>query len=185
MSYNQPPPPGGYGAPQPGAYGAPQPRPAELMDRFLARLIDGILLAIVNVVIVGLLLVGIFVGSGASDTTVWIGSAISTIIGLVISFGYYAYFETTSGQTLGKLAMKLKVVGPAGAPVTLEQSLKRNFFYLFALFGLVPIAAISWLGTLVQLGVYIYIAVTISKDKQLRQGFHDKLANETYVMKLG
>lgn len=183
MSYNQPPPPGGYGAPQPGAYGAPQPRPAELMDRFVARLIDGILLAIVNIVIVGLLLVGLFVGSGASDGTVFIGNVVSTVLGVAISLGYYAFFETTSGQTLGKKVMKLKVVGPAGAPVTLEQSLKRNAFYALNLIGIIPV--IGFLGGLLVFAAYIFIAVTINQDKQLRQGFHDKFANETYVMKLG
>lgn len=183
MSYNQPPPPGGYGAPQPGAYGAPQPRPAELLDRFVARLIDGILLAIVNIVIVGILVVGLFVGSGASDTAVYVGSVISTVVGVAISLGYFAFFETTSGQTLGKKVMKLKVVGPAGAPVTLEQSLKRNAFYALNLIGVIPVIGI--LGSIAVLAAYIGIAVTISQDKQLRQGFHDKFANETYVMKLG
>ncbi|MDQ1104053.1 putative RDD family membrane protein YckC [Nocardioides zeae] len=182
MSYNQPPPPGGYGAPQPGAYGAPQPRPAELMDRFLARLIDGILLTIVSFVI-GLVLAAILIGSGGEAN--YAVTAIGAILGLAISLGYYVFFETTSGQTLGKKAMKLKVVGPAGAPVTPAQSVKRNFFYLFGLLALVPLGIFNVLSTLLQLGVYIFIAVTISQDKQLRQGFHDKLANETYVMKLG
>ncbi|HEY1134710.1 MAG TPA: RDD family protein [Nocardioides sp.] len=183
MSYNQPPPPGGFGSPQPGAYGAPQPRPAELLDRFVARLIDGILLAVVNFVIIGILVVGLFVSSGTSDTVEWIVGAIGTIVGVAISVGYYAFFETTSGQTLGKMAMKLKVVGPAGAPVTLEQSIKRNAFYLIGLLGVVPIVGLF--SGLVQFAAYIFIAVTISQDKQLRQGFHDKFANETYVMKLG
>lgn len=182
MSYNQPPPPGGYGAPQPGAYGAPQPRPAELMDRFLARLIDGILLGVVSFVI-GIVLAIILVGSGGEAT--YAVTAIGAILGLIISLGYYVFFETTSGQTLGKMAMKLKVVGPAGAPVTVEQSVKRNFFYLFGLLALVPLPGLSLLGNLAQVAIYIVIAVTISKDTQLRQGFHDKLANETYVMKLG
>lgn len=79
--------------------------------------------------------------------------------------------------------MKLKVVGPAGAPVTLEQSLKRNAFYALNLIGIIPV--IGFLGGLLVFAAYIFIAVTINQDKQLRQGFHDKFANETYVMKLG
>lgn len=183
MSYNQPPPPGGYGAPQPGAYGAPQPRPAELMDRFVGRLIDWLVLFVVQLVLSGVLGV-ILLGTDPGSAARWIVSAISILVGLAISLGYYVFFETTSGQTLGKKAMKLKVVGPAGAPVTVQQSVKRNFFYLFALLGLIPILG-TVVGGLAQIAAMIAIAVTISQDKQLRQGFHDKLANETYVMKLG
>lgn len=182
MSFQQP-PPGGYGAPAPGPYGAPAPQPAGLADRFVARLIDGILLAVVNFVIIGIVVVGAIVGSGANDGVVFVAGAISTIVSLAISLGYYAYFETTSGQTLGKMVMKLKVVGPGGGPVTLEQSLKRNSFYALSLIGIIPV--IGFLGGLAQLAAAIYIAVTINQDTALRQGWHDKFAGETYVSKIG
>lgn len=183
MSYQQP-PPGGYGAPDPSMYGAPGPRPGELADRFVARLIDSILLAFVNLILVGTLVVGAVVSSGTSDVVAWVVGAIATVAGLAISLGYYVYFETTSGQTLGKMIMKLKVVGPGGGPVSVEQSLKRNSFYALQLLGVIPVLG-GFLAGIGSLAAMIYIAVTINNDTALRQGWHDKFAEETYVSKIG
>lgn len=179
MSENFPPPP-----PPSEPTGPVVPRPAELLDRFLARLIDGILLAFVQFVIIGGVLVGAIVASGASDLVVWVGGAIATLVSLAVTLAYYVYFETSSGQTLGKLALKLKVTGPGGAKVTTEQSLRRNGFYFLNLIGLVPIIG-GLIGGLATLAAVIYIAVTINGDVPLRQGWHDKFAGETYVTKVG
>lgn len=186
-----PPPPGGQQPPPPGPYGQPYPpqqqglpRPAELLDRFLARLIDGVLLGIVYFILS--LIVAAIVVSGFRST----GEAI--VFGLVLSIlftattlGYYGFLETSQGQTVGKMVMKLKVFGPDGTSTpTMEQSLKRNFFYALSLLGIIPFVG-SLLGSIAQLAAVIYIAVTINNDTVNRQGFHDGFAGGTRVMKVG
>lgn len=78
--------------------------------RFLAALIDGLLLGIVNG------LVGRSV-SGAS----------SYIIGLAISLGYFTYFEGSgSGQTIGKRAASIRVVDiDGGGPIGHNRAIVR------------------------------------------------------------
>jgi len=179
------PPPPGHGYQPAGSYGTPQPRPAELFERFVARFIDGLLVGIVSGFVFGGLIAGIFITSGTSGAVEFVVRAILTVLGLAVSLGYYAYFETTSGQTLGKMVMKLKVVGPSGQKVTLDQSLRRNAFYALSLLAIVPLPGFGFLANLAVLAAWIFIAVTINNDKPLHQGWHDKFAQETYVMKLG
>lgn len=179
------PPPPGYGSQPAGSYGTPSPKPAELGERFVARFIDGILVALVSGLVFGVLIAGIFIGAGTNDGVVFVVNVITTLLGLAVSLGYYAYFETTTGQTFGKMIMKLKVVGPSGQKVTLEQSLRRNAFYALTLVAIVPLPGFGFLANLAMLAAWIFIAVSINNDKPLRQGWHDKFANETYVMKIG
>ena len=52
------------------------------------------------------------------------------MITTLISLGYYAYFESNRGATIGKQLMKLKVVGPDGVSnPTMEQAVRRNIFH--------------------------------------------------------
>jgi len=179
------PPPPGHGYQPTGSYGTPQPKPAELGERFVARFIDGLLVGIVSAIVFGGLIAGILIDSGTSGAVEFVVRAVLTVLGLAVSLAYYAYFETTTGQTLGKMVMKLKVVGPSGQKVTLEQSLRRNAFYALTLLAIVPLPGFNFLANLAVLAAWIFIAVTINNDTPLRQGWHDKFAHETYVMKLG
>ncbi|MDP3891288.1 RDD family protein [Nocardioides sp.] len=168
--------------PTPG-YGTPTPpggvRPGELLDRFLARLIDGVILAIAYV------LVGVVVGVAISSVTGWfISNLISTVLTVAIGLGYFAFLESSQGQTVGKMAMKLRVMGPDGGLPTLEQSLRRNVFMAFNLAGIVPIIG-SVIGGLATLAAVIMIAVGISNDTVRRQAWHDQFAGGTYVVKEG
>lgn len=181
MSYQQP--PGGYGVPAPGPYGAPAPQPAQLADRFLARLIDGLVVGIpagiVSVIVGGL--VRLLLPGFIDD---YVAGVVGAALVAAAYIGYNYYFETSSGQTLGKSVMKLRVVGPGGGPVTAQQSVRRNGFYGAYLLAVVPFLG-SVLGGLALIGLMVYIAVTINNDTALRQGWHDKLAHETYVSKIG
>lgn len=66
-------------------------------ERFVAYLIDFIILGIVGVII-----------------NVIFAPAVVIILDLVVGIGYDAYFWTTTGQTPGKMAMGLKVVRADG-----------------------------------------------------------------------
>ena len=113
--------------------------------RLLAFLIDVI---IINVV-------GFVVG-----TIPFIG----TFLGFFVGAAYFTYFFGTTGQTLGKRALNLKVVSTDGSPMTYEKGFLRYIGYIISS---IPVG----LG-------YLWIIW----DKN-RQGFHDKLA-KTYVIRL-
>lgn len=146
--------------------------------RLGARIIDGILLGIVNFFIAAILLFGFIFsdldggGSAFMSFGFSIGSFVASLVGLAITLGYYVFLETSRGATVGKMLLNLEVRNQAGAFPTPEQSLKRNAF--FAL-NLVP-----FLGGLLQLAAVIYIAVTISQSPQNR-GWHDEFADTVVI----
>jgi uncharacterized RDD family membrane protein YckC len=163
--------------PAPAASGAG--RPADLGPRFLARLIDHILLGIVtSVIIVPLLIASAFSGVGTGNSFGFgfdfgVGSLIASIVTAIITIGYFALMESNMGQTVGKMALSLRTEGPAGGKPTLEQALKRNSWYALAI--------IPFIGGLAQLALTIYIAVTISQSVS-RIGWHDTFAGGTRVV---
>lgn len=170
-----PPPPSAYaGAPAAGAVSGVG-APGSLLDRFLARFIDGIIVGIVSVII------NVVLGV-VSDSWI-VTNAISAVVTAVLYVGYFAYFESSRGQTIGKQIMKLKVEGPAGGNPTMEQAVRRNIWLGFGIAGVVPIVG-ALLGALAELAAVIMIAVGINSDPQ-RQHWFDKFAGGTRVTKIG
>jgi uncharacterized RDD family membrane protein YckC len=178
---------------QPGYAGGPTAQsgqPAGLLERFLARLIDSVLLAIVNVVVVTFIVVGTVMGTDAGAMAGFGGGdggyaagAVSSLLTTALALGYFTYLEATRGQTAGKMLMKLHTRGPDGKNPTMEQALKRNAFLAIGVLGVIP-----FLGTvagLLSLAAVIAIAVTISNNTETRQGWHDNFAGGTRVVKLG
>jgi uncharacterized RDD family membrane protein YckC len=193
-----PPPPGGYGAPggtQPGGYeaapppppyAAAGPRPGELLDRFLARLIDLVILVIVNLVIlvpVMIALLGINGAGGFGMGGSFAAGALTAVLSTVIYLGYFSLMESMKGQTVGKMLMKLHVEGANGGKPTLEEAVKRNIWMALPLLGIIPI-----LGGLVagigQIVAVILIAVGINNDPVARRPWTDNFAG-TRVIKEG
>jgi uncharacterized RDD family membrane protein YckC len=159
-------------------------RPGELLDRFLARLIDGLIIGvaygILSSIFRGIFLEGIFYSTG-EWLLYW---TVLTLIWVPLALGYFAFMDSTRGQTLGKMALKLQVFGPNGGHPTVEQSIRRNIIYAFQLVAIIPLlgSLVAGIGALV--GV-IMIAVNINSDTVRRQGWHDKFAGGTYVLKVG
>lgn len=165
----------GYGTtPPPGGV-----RPGELLDRFLARLIDGVLLAVVYGIIGVFLISGVFL----TNTSGSVAAAITTVVLAALQLGYFTLMESSQGQTVGKMVLKLKVVGPDGQNPTLEQALRRNSWLALSLLGIVPIIG-SLVGGLAQLAAVIMIAVGINNDTVNRQAWHDQFAGGTRVLKM-
>ncbi len=99
----------------PGSY----PRMASFSDRFVSWIIDSLLLMVAGIIVTLVLspmyLIGMISSMGSDSSlgaTAYNGSMslLSYAISIGIFFGYYGYFYTTKGQTLGKMAMKIKVV---------------------------------------------------------------------------
>ena len=159
-------------------------RPGELLDRFLARLIDGLVLGVVygilSSILSNLFLQGILYSRG-EWLLYW---AVLTLIWVPIALGYFAFMDSSRGQTLGKMALKLQVFGPNGGHPTVEQSIRRNIIYAAQLIAIIPILGSLVAGLAALVGV-IMIAVNINTDTVRRQGWHDKFAGGTYVLKVG
>jgi uncharacterized RDD family membrane protein YckC len=195
-SYSTPPPPpeGGYQAPAGGYQQAPPPMqapsgiglPADLLMRFLARLIDYIVIGIANFIVVTIVVVGAIMGSSAGGFGMggsFAAGAVYAILSAGIYLGYFALLESRNGQTLGKMLLKLQTQGPNGETPTMEQAIKRNAFTAIGIVGVVPIIGgiVGGLGSLI---AGIMIAVTIS-NSPTKQGWHDMFAGGTKVIKIG
>ena len=152
--------PGQFG--EQGAYPPAGGEPGGLLLRWLARVIDGILVAIVSWTLIfvtdstsSFLVTGLFTGG--------------------LSFLYFVAFEVSIGSTPGKKLLGLSVRGPGGAPKpTPGQSAIRNSWTLL------PI--IPFVGGLLGVVAIIVIAVTIS-GSPTKQGKHDELAGGTQVLR--
>ncbi|MCK0093638.1 RDD family protein [Rhodococcus sp. HNM0563] len=158
----------GFPSPTPG-FGPSQP--GELLPRLGARIIDGLIVGIP----MGILTALVTFGSGSG----FMAFVMSVLTGAV-AFGYWTYLESTQGATFGKKLLGLSVVGPSGGHPTLEEAARRNAFV--ALQALTGIPFLGWLASLASLAAYIGIAVTIEQDGT-KQGFHDKFAGGTRVVK--
>jgi uncharacterized RDD family membrane protein YckC len=151
-------------------------QPGSLIDRFVARFIDGVIVGVAGAILNAVL---------AFVSNSWlITGFISAVATAALYLGYFAYLESSRGQTIGKQVMKLKVFGPDHVSnPTLEQAVRRNIFTAFGAAGVVPIIG-SLLGGLAELAAVIVIAVNINNDPQ-RQHWFDKFAGGTQVLKIG
>jgi uncharacterized RDD family membrane protein YckC len=129
--------------------GGSQPQPAEIVlagwgERFLAWLIDFI---IVNVVLWAIFAVAAlpFWLSGMPDR--WFSRAegpIGWAVTSLVFFAYWIYFETTTGQSLGKMALKIKTTDLVGNKVDARSAAIESFGKAF----LLPIDVIlGWIFT--------------------------------------
>jgi uncharacterized RDD family membrane protein YckC len=181
-----PAPGAGYG-PAPG-YGPPTGgvgQPADLLPRFLARLLDFLLVGVVNGLIMAVVVVGILgVSSGGTFSGMGMGGnyasgAIGGLVGAAISLAYFSFMESSTGQTVGKMALKIRTVGPDGAPPSLEVAVRRNFWVALGALAVVPVLG-GLIGSIAELVIVIMIIVTISQSP-VRQGWHDKLAGTRVI----
>lgn len=95
---------------------------AGLGSRFLAQLID---LTLLIVVFIGMLFVVAFTGRALGDPNLTVLLVI--LLSFVLFVGYFPVCEGIwSGQTIGKRALRIRVLGDRGEPVTLVQVAIRN-----------------------------------------------------------
>ncbi len=111
--------------------------------RFLARVIDGIIVGVINLIVrvplmlmfgVGTMGMGGFSGMGRglgggliSGPAMAAVLGISTLIGLVLGAAYEVYFLSTYGATPGKMALGLRVIHADGGPISPMLALGRHF----------------------------------------------------------
>lgn len=155
------------------------------MDRFLARLIDGVILLIPYWILYAVFRSIFLEGFTYSVGEYLLFYLFLSLVTTALYLGYYAFFESSRGQTVGKQVMKLRVYGPDGASnPTVQQSIRRNIYLAFGLIAIVPV--VGWfLGFAAQVAAIILIVVGINGDPARRQHWFDKFAGGTQVMKIG
>jgi len=131
--------------------------------RLVAYIIDGVVLNILG----GCL--GFALGLAGSQAAARGGQASSglnllfILLGTAIGLIYFVGLWATTGQTLGKMALGIKVISSDGTPVSWGKSLLRYVGYIVS-------------GLVLGLG-FIWVAFDAR-----RQGWHDKIAG-TYVVR--
>jgi uncharacterized RDD family membrane protein YckC len=105
---------------------------ASTSKRVIAYIIDAIVVGIAVVVAVFVL--------DAIGLPEWIQGA----AGFVLFYGYFSYMEGTTGQTIGKRAMGIRVIRTNGSPMSFDAALIRNLLRIvdsifFGLVGLILI----------------------------------------------
>jgi uncharacterized RDD family membrane protein YckC len=134
---------------------------ASLGPRFAARLIDSFLIGVVSIYTISI--AGFAVGFTAN------------MLSVAIVIGYFAVMESYNGRTIGKMALRLKTVGPDGGNPSLETAFRRNIWYLL---GILP-----YIGGIAEIAAVIYVAVTISQSP-MNIGWHDLFAGGTRVVRV-
>jgi uncharacterized RDD family membrane protein YckC len=162
-------------------------QPADLLMRFLARLIDFVIIGVVLGILGGIVgaIIGISgVGLGYFGTGLgYVYVAVSAVVSAAIYLAYFSLMEANNGQTLGKMLLKLQTQGPDGRKPTLEMALRRNLWVALGVLRLIPVVG-GLLAGLAELVAAIMIAVTIN-NSPTRQGWHDHFAGGTKVIKIG
>jgi uncharacterized RDD family membrane protein YckC len=107
--------------------------------RFLAIIIDGIILFVIGAIIripLGLAIGGVGLSLGrnpepaqalAALPAILSLAGLSFLIQLALSLAYEVYFLTTKGATPGKMALGLKITRPDGGPISAGLAVGRYF----------------------------------------------------------
>ncbi len=173
-----PPPPAGPGAVHPLTHGF-QPPPAAAAapirtgreeyagfgPRFIAYLLDGLIMSLFMIPAYGLILLANFMLDPGALTMII--TVIAALLALVVVFMYWVFLTGKKGATYGKKIMKLRVVGADGTyPIGISKALIR-----------VLMQAIG--GSICGLTYWMILF-----DKEMKRGLHDKIAGTLVIRQL-
>ncbi|WP_203872117.1 RDD family protein, partial [Planomonospora parontospora] len=163
--------------------GAPAPL-AEWWQRLVARLVDGVILAIPTLILsfalAGLIVLPSFGANGITEGSTFLYDLLTSLLGFLIYAGYEFFMLKQNGQTVGKMVMGIKVV-PVGSVSTAgglsaDAALKRAG----VLYGPTGLRWVPVVGPLI--GIFSLVNVLWQFwDKPFQQCLHDKVASTVVV----
>jgi len=154
---------------------------SKLWNRVGAYFIDILVLA----------LIGFILGLFFKNTFVQLGSQ-ALLVGFIISLAYFGLGNSKilNGQTLGKKALKLRVVDKNLDSISFQKSLLRTliytvpyFFLNYGLNGSTQFSAIFIVKGIILLSFLIVLPIHFIINSSTRQAIHD-LILKTYVIEL-
>ncbi|MFI7042982.1 RDD family protein [Streptosporangium sandarakinum] len=179
----------GYGAQWGGGHAPGVSAPlAEWWQRLVARIIDGLILAIptfvVTLVLTGILVTAPSFNMETGEYSVGSGTFLATfltgLVGGLIYFVYEFLMLKAKGQTVGKMAMGIKVVPVGGAPQAEGLPSNKAMSRAGVLWGPSILRGIPFVGFII--GIFSLVNVLWQLwDKPLHQCLHDKAAATTVV----
>ncbi|GGM82984.1 hypothetical protein GCM10012275_61940 [Longimycelium tulufanense] len=141
-------------------------RVASMGNRFVARLVDGLIVGI-PAMIVGFLLAGAIARSG--------GFLVSYLVLMLVFIGCYVVYDAlmtgSQGATVGKKVAGIRVIRVDGSPMDTGAGFTRAGILMGA--GVIP-----FLGGLVNL---VMVLSPLFDGSGRNQGFHDKAAHTLVV----
>ncbi len=151
--------------------------------RFLARIIDGLVLLIPQLAVIVLVAGTGFVTAimNGDFTALMEGGGVltaATLINAVLYAAYEAYLTSNYGGTLGKLALGLRVCLLDGSPLNLQQALIRHLIYAGGgiIGALIP--AIAFLN-----GLWVIVDTVSAAFDPQKRALHDRIAKTLVVKK--
>lgn len=169
-----PPPPSSGGPPAGGPGGATTSAGPDLGKRFLARLIDWVILWVVYMVL-GFIVFAAAVSDAASGGGMMGGmfggfSFAGIILGLLPGAYFIGMLAYNDGKTIGKAILGLQVQTTDGGSLDIGRAFQREWWNL--------LVVIPFVGGLAAAGMAIFIAVTINNN----QPWHDQQANTSEIL---
>jgi len=120
---------------EPGfAPGSAAARPAGFWVRSVAVMIDGVVLLLAQAILFG---AGWMLGGGGMGAG-FLVKGMTHLFNSILGAGYIVVFHWIWGQTLGKMALQIRVVSMDGVPLSFGQSIGRYFatFLSALIFGI-------------------------------------------------
>lgn len=165
-----------------------------ILLRFGCAFLDGIIVGIAGALIGGA--AGGFLGAMFGETGILVAQGVGSILGAAASTIYYTLMHGYKGQSVGKMAGKIKVVRMDGSPISMKQSFWRAMFFagiggitsiplLFLPLMSEDVLAIVTLAAAAIQGIYgLANAIAVLIDSKYRRALHDHIAG-TRVVSIG
>lgn len=165
--------------PPPVPPSAPSVLPGPLPRRFVARVLDLLLIGLLDLILLRPRFTdGTLIPEGGLAELQPLPASY-TLLSALLALAYFAGFESQMGSTPGKRALRLKVYAPNGNPPSYFAALKRSLFAVAGVVAVLPVIGPS-LATPLNLFALLTVAVTIQRSES-KQGWHDMLAGGTQV----
>lgn len=167
--------------------GAPGLAFADTVSRFVAYIVDAILIGIVGSIIAGVLGFGrTTISQGGTNVNFTVSDAAFSVPFAIVGLVYFVFFWTGGRRaTIGQRIFNMQV-GNAfdGRGLTLEQAVRRWLGYgtFLGLFALIP--GVYGIASLAEL-IWVIVLLITTATSPTKQGLHDRFANTAVVRPAG